>query len=282
MLFRSFRGTGTGAAPVVAECAREIGALTVGVVTKPFSFEGPLRRKRAEAGIAALKQHVDTIITIPNDRLLQVVDKRTSIMKAFSIADDVLRQGVKGISDLIAVPGLINLDFADVRSIMTNAGAALMGIGEASGENAAVDAARAAVNSPLLETGIDGARGIILNITGAADNLTMYEVGEASTTIQESADPDANIIFGASIDDTLGDTVRVTVVATGFDMAETIGVPHKAQPQPAQQPQQGYKSNFQQPAQPQAQQPQQAPVPPQPQAPRGLDLPDIPVWMRRK
>ena len=275
-------GTGTGAAPVVAECARELGALTVGVVTKPFTFEGPMRRKRAEAGIAALKQHVDTIITIPNDRLLQVVDKRTSIMKAFSIADDVLRQGVKGISDLIAVPGLINLDFADVRSIMTNAGAALMGIGEASGENAAVDAARAAVNSPLLETGIDGARGIILNITGAADNLTMYEVGEASTTIQESADPDANIIFGASIDDTLGDTVRVTVVATGFDMAEPIGVPHKAQPQPAQQPQQGYKSNFQQPAQPQAQQPQQAPVPPQPQAPRGLDLPDIPVWMRRK
>ena len=275
-------GTGTGAAPVVAECARELGALTVGVVTKPFTFEGPMRRKRAEAGIAALKQHVDTIITIPNDRLLQVVDKRTSIMKAFSIADDVLRQGVKGISDLIAVPGLINLDFADVRSIMTNAGAALMGIGEASGENAAVDAARAAVNSPLLETGIDGAHGIILNITGAADNLTMYEVGEASTTIQESADPDANIIFGASIDDTLGDTVRVTVVATGFDIAETIGVPHKAQPQPAQQPQQGYKSNFQQPAQPQAQQPQQAPVPPQPQAPRGLDLPDIPVWMRRK
>ena len=274
-------GTGTGAAPVVAECARELGALTVGVVTKPFNFEGPMRRKRAEAGITALKQHVDTIITIPNDRLMQVVDKRTPIMKAFSIADDVLRQGVKGISDLIAVPGLINLDFADVRSIMTDAGAALMGIGEASGENAAVDAARAAVNSPLLETSIDGARGIILNITGAADNLTMYEVGEASTTIQESAHPDANIIFGASLDDTLGDTVRVTVVATGFDEPDTIGVKHVAQPQAApQQPQPTYTSNFQQPVQPQpAAQP--APQPQTVAAPK-IDLPDIPVWMRRK
>ena len=282
-------GTGTGAAPVVAEGARELGALTVGVVTKPFSFEGPIRRKRAEAGIEALKKHVDTIITIPNDRLLQVVDKRTPITQAFSIADDVLRQGVKGISDLIAVPGLINLDFADVRSIMTDAGSALMGIGEASGENAAVDAAQAAVNSPLLETKLDGARGILLNITGAADSLTMYEVGEASTTIQESAHVDANIIFGAGIDDTLGDTVRVTVIATGFDEPETIGVPHKQQPAksaPQQAPQQpAYQSHFQQPQAPQApQQPQtQAPVPPQqPAQPKGLDLPDIPVWMRRK
>lgn len=277
-------GTGTGAAPVVAECARELGALTVGVVTKPFSFEGPMRRKRADAGITALRQHVDTIITIPNDRLLQVVDKRTSIMEAFSVANNVLHQGVKGISDLIAVPGLINLDFADVRSIMTNAGDALMGIGESSGENAAVDAARAAVNSPLLETSIEGARGILLNITGAADNLTMYEVGEASTTIQESAHPDANIIFGASIDDTLGDTVRVTVVATGFDATETIGVPHVAQPQPVKQPQPTFTSNFQQPAQPvQPQQPApQVPPQPQPIAAPKLDLPDIPVWMRRK
>lgn len=289
-------GTGTGAAPVVAECARELGALTVGVVTKPFTFEGPMRRKRAEAGIEALKQHVDTIITIPNDKLLQVVDKRTSIMDAFRIADDVLRQGVKGISDLIAVPGLINLDFADVRSIMTNAGAALMGIGEASGENAAVDAARAAVNSPLLETSIEGARGIILNIAGAAENLTMYEVGEAATTIQESAHPDANIIFGTSIDDALGDTVRITVVATSFDEPEVIGRPSQPQPmqQPVQQPM--YRSNFQQPVQqpamPQApqqpmqqqpvQQPVQQPAPPQPVAPKKLDLPDIPIWMRRK
>ena len=281
-------GTGTGAAPVVAECARELGALTVGVVTKPFSFEGPMRRKRAEAGIEALKKHVDTIITIPNDRLLQVVDKRTSIMQAFSIADDVLRQGVKGISDLIAVPGLINLDFADVRSIMTNAGSALMGIGEASGENAAVDAAQAAVNSPLLETKLDGARGILLNITGSAENLTMYEVGEASTTISDAAHSDANIIFGACIDDTLGDTVRVTVIATGFDEPETIGVQRPAQ-KPAQgAPQQpsaqapAYQSHFQTPQQPEAQPAPQAPVPPQqPAAPKGLDLPAIPVWMRR-
>ena len=210
-------GTGTGAAPIVAECAREVGALTVGVVTKPFTFEGRMRQKKAESGIENLKQHVDTIITIPNDRLLQVVDKKTSIMDAFRIADDVLRQGVKGISDLIAVPGLINLDFADVKSIMSNAGSALMGIGEGSGENAAVAAAKAAIDSPLLETSIQGARGVLLNITGAAENLSMFEVNEASVTIQEAANVDANIIFGASLDDTLGDTVRVTVIATGFD-----------------------------------------------------------------
>ena len=173
-------GTGTGAAPVVAECAREIGALTVGVVTRPFSFEGMKRRRNAELGIENLKKHVDTIITIPNDRLMQVVDKKTPITQAFSIADDVLRQGVKGISDLIALPGLINLDFADVKSIMSNAGSALMGIGEASGENAAVEAAKAAIASPLLETSIDGARGVLLNVTGAEENLSMFEVTEAS------------------------------------------------------------------------------------------------------
>ena len=210
-------GTGTGAAPVVAECAREVGALTVGVVTKPFTFEGRMRHKKAESGIENLKKHVDTIITIPNDRLLQVVDKKTSIMDAFRIADDVLRQGVKGISDLIAVPGLINLDFADVKSIMSNAGSALMGIGEGAGENAAVMAAKAAIDSPLLETSIQGARGVLLNITGSAENLSMFEVNEASVTIQEAANVDANIIFGASLDDSLGDTVRVTVIATGFD-----------------------------------------------------------------
>ena len=176
-------GTGTGAAPVVAECAREIGALTVGVVTRPFSFEGMRRKRNAEAGIATLKQHVDTIITIPNDRLLQVVDKKTSITQAFLEADDILRQGVKGISDLIAQPGLINLDFADVRSIMSNAGTALMGIGEATGENAAVEAAKNAIASPLLETTIDGARGVLINVTGAEENLSMYEVTEASNTI---------------------------------------------------------------------------------------------------
>ena len=225
-------GTGTGAAPVVAECAREVGALTVGVVTKPFGFEGRNRSKKADSGITNLKEHVDTIITIPNDRLLQVVDKNTPITEAFRIADDVLRQGVQGISDLIAVPGLINLDFADVKSIMSNAGSALMGIGEGKGENAAVLAAKAAIDSPLLETSIQGARGVLLNITGAADALNMFGVNEASVTIQEAANVDANIIFGAALDDTMGDVVRVTVIATGFDAEETVGVAHKAPEQP--------------------------------------------------
>ncbi|WP_182188281.1 cell division protein FtsZ [Pectinatus frisingensis] len=209
-------GTGTGAAPIVAECAREIGALTVGVVTKPFTFEGRKRFKQAESGIVNLKTNVDTLITIPNDRLLDVVDKKTSMMDAFRIADDVLRQGVQGISDLIAIPGLINLDFADVKSVMNNAGSALMGIGESSGENAAVDAARAAVNSPLLETSIQGARGVLLNITGGSD-LSLFQVNEASAIISEAAHEDANIIFGAAIDENIGDSVRVTVIATGFD-----------------------------------------------------------------
>ena len=202
-------GTGTGAAPVVAECAREVNALTVAVVTRPFSFEGPKRKKNAE-------QHVDAIITIPNDRLLQVVDKKTPMTKAFVIADDILRQGVKGISDLIAVPGVINLDFADVQSIMNNAGAALMGVGEASGDNAAVEAVKKAIASPLLETSIDSARGILLNFMGAQDNLPMMEINEASTTIQEAAHPDAEIIWGVSVDESLGDTIIVTIIATRF------------------------------------------------------------------
>jgi len=227
-------GTGTGAAPVVAECAREIGALTVGVVTRPFGFEGMKRKRNAESGIENLKQHVDTIITIPNDRLMQVVDKKTPITQAFQIADDVLRQGVKGISDLIAMPGLVNLDFADVQSVMSNAGSALMGIGEASGENAAVEAAKAAIASPLLETSIDGARGILLNVTGAEESLSMYEIQEASEAIHDAADSQANIIWGASIDNTMGDTVRVTVIATGFDAPETIGVQPQGKPSAAQ------------------------------------------------
>jgi len=213
-------GTGTGAAPVVAECAREIGALTVGVVTRPFTFEGPKRKKNADIGIENLKRNVDTIITIPNDRLLQVVDKKTPMTQAFTIADDILRQGVKGISDLIAVPGLVNLDFADVKSIMQNAGAALMGIGEASGENATVDAVKAAIDSPLLETSLQGARGVLLNIMGATDSLSMLEVNEASTTVQEAAHPDAEIIWGVSVDESLGDKVSVTVIATRFDEEE--------------------------------------------------------------
>lgn len=209
-------GTGTGAAPVVAEVAKEIGALTVGVVTKPFTFEGRKRLKQAEQGIANLKSKVDTLITIPNDRLLQVIEKQTSIVEAFRIADDVLRQGVQGISDLIAVPGLINLDFADVKTIMLETGTALMGIGSATGGSRAADAARMAISSPLLETSIEGARGVLLNITGGS-SLGLFEVNEAAEIIAQAADPEANIIFGAVIDEALQDEVRVTVIATGFD-----------------------------------------------------------------
>ena len=208
-------GTGTGAAPIVAECAKEVGALTVGVVTKPFAFEGKRRRAAAEKGIEFLTQKVDTIIVIPNDKLLQVVDKKCSVSDAFSKADEVLRQGIKGISDLIQIPGLINLDFADVKTIMTNQGEALMGIGEGTGENRAADAAKMAINSPLLETYIDGAKGILLNISGSSE-LGIFEVNEAAQIISDAADPDANIIFGSVIDESLGDKVQVTVVATGF------------------------------------------------------------------
>ena len=216
-------GTGTGAAPVVAECAKEVGALTVGVVTKPFAFEGKRRRAAAEKGIEFLTQKVDTIIVIPNDKLLQVVDKKCSLSDAFGKADDVLRQGIKGISDLIQIPGLINLDFADVKTIMTEQGEALMGIGVASGENRAADAAKMAINSPLLETSIDGAKGILLNISGSA-NLSLFEINEAAEIISDAADPDANIIFGSVIDESLGDSVQVTVVATGFN-SSTKNVP---------------------------------------------------------
>ena len=208
-------GTGTGAAPIVAECAKEVGALTVGVVTKPFAFEGKRRRAAAEKGIEFLTQKVDTIIVIPNDKLLQVVDKKCSVSDAFSKADEVLRQGIKGISDLIQIPGLINLDFADVKTIMTNQGEALMGIGEGTGENRAADAAKMAINSPLLETSIDGAKGILLNISGSSE-LGIFEVNEAAQIISDAADPDANIIFGSVIDESLDDKVQVTVVATGF------------------------------------------------------------------
>ena len=216
-------GTGTGAAPIVAECAKEVGALTVGVVTKPFAFEGKRRRAAAEKGIEFLTQKVDTIIVIPNDKLLQVVDKKCSVSDAFSKADEVLRQGIKGISDLIQIPGLINLDFADVKTIMTNQGEALMGIGEGTGENRAADAAKMAINSPLLETSIDGAKGILLNISGSA-NLSLFEINEAAEIISEAADPDANIIFGSVIDESLGDKVQITVVATGFN-SNTKSVP---------------------------------------------------------
>lgn len=209
-------GTGTGAAHVVAECAKEIGALTVGVVTKPFKFEGRRRMNQAEFGITNLKAKVDTLITIPNDRMLQVIDRKTPMVEAFRIADDVLRQGVQGISNLIAVPGLINLDFADVQSVMKDAGSALMGIGTAKGEGAAITAAENAIKSPLLEASINGARGVLINITGGAD-LSLFDVNEACDIIQEAADENANIIFGAVIEDGLEDEIRVTVIATGFD-----------------------------------------------------------------
>jgi len=208
-------GTGTGGAPIVAEIARELGALTVGVVTRPFGFEGRKRADQAMMGIEELRDNVDTLIVIENDRLLQVVEKRTSIVDAFRMADDILRQGVQGITDLITVPGIVNLDFADVRAIMSDAGSALMGIGTASGENRAAEAAHTAVSSPLLESSIEGATGILLNITGPPD-MGLFEVNEAAEVVTSAADQNANVIFGAVIDDALKDEVRVTVIATGF------------------------------------------------------------------
>jgi cell division protein FtsZ len=209
-------GTGSGGAPVIAEIARDLGALTIGVVTKPFAFEGARRRLNAERAIEGLREKVDTLITIPNDRLKDVVQKETSIVDAFRVVDDVLRQGVQGISDLITVPGLINLDFADVRAVMKDAGSALMGIGRASGEGRATAAAREAIASPLLETNIAGAQGVLFNITGGS-NLSLYEVDEAAEIIKETTDPEANIIFGTVIDERMGDEISITVIATGFD-----------------------------------------------------------------
>jgi cell division protein FtsZ len=209
-------GTGTGAAPVIAEIAKnEIGALTVGVVTRPFEFEGATRSQAAEEGIERLREEVDTLIVIPNEKLLAIVERRTSILEAFREADNVLRQGVQGITDLITIPGLINLDFADVRAVMSDAGTALIGIGMANGENRAVEAAKEAISSPLLEESVEGASGILLNVTGAHD-LGLFEVNEAAEIIASAADANANIIFGAVIDDGLQDEVRVTVIATGF------------------------------------------------------------------
>src|SRR2546421_7603257 len=208
-------GTGTGGAPIVAELGQEIGALTVGVVTRPFAFEGRKRSDQAERGIDQLRDRVDTLIVIENDRLLQVVEKRTSIVEAFQMADDILRQGVQGITDLITVPGLVNLDFADVRTIMRDAGSALMGIGSASGENRAAEAARTAVSSPLLEASVEGATGILLNVTGGSE-IGLFEVNGAAEVVTSAADQNANVIFGAVINDSLGDEVRVTVIATGF------------------------------------------------------------------
>jgi cell division protein FtsZ len=209
-------GTGTGAVPIVAQIAKEVGALTIGVVTRPFTFEGARRQKSAEEGTAKLKEHADTLIVIPNDRLLQIVDKRASLQDAFRMADDVLRQGLQGLSELITVPGLINLDFADVRTIMSEGGAALMAVGTATGEDRARVAAELAISSHLLDVTIDGARGILFNVTGGP-NLTLFEVNQAAAIIKETAHPDVNLIFGAVIDPSLGESIRITVIATGFD-----------------------------------------------------------------
>lgn len=209
-------GTGSGAAPLIASAARETGSLVVGIATRPFTFEGERRKRNAEVAIEELRDNVDTLITIPNDRLLQMIDRKTSLLEAFSVVDDVLRQGVQGISDLITIHGLINLDFADVKAIMSNAGSALMGIGRASGENRATTAARQAIDSPLLEVSIDGAKGVLFNITGGR-NMTMHEIDEAAKTITDAVDTDANIIFGAVLDEALEDDIKITVVATGFE-----------------------------------------------------------------
>jgi cell division protein FtsZ len=231
-------GTGTGAAPVIAELARELGSLTVGIVTRPFSFEGRRRADQATRGIEELAAKVDTLVVIPNDRLLGMVERRTSIVEAFRLADDVLRQGVQGITDLITVPGLINLDFADVRTVMRESGTALMGIGSAAGENRAAEAARQAISSPLLESSVEGATGILLNITGGAE-LGLFEVNEAAEIVSSAADQNANIIFGAVIDEAVGDHIRVTVIATGFDRrprddfgGEQAYLPEPPEPQP--------------------------------------------------
>ena len=280
-------GTGTGSSPVIAGIAQELGALTVGVVTKPFTFEGAHRRKVAEQGIEQLKPVVDTLIVIPNDRLLQITSRNTSMMEAFRMADEVLRQGIQGISDLILMPGLINLDFADVKAIMTQAGSALMAIGRGSGDTRMVDAANMAISSPLLEMSIDGAKGVLYNISGGAD-LGIQEVYEAADIIARAADPDANIIFGATIDPNLHDEVRITLIATGF---ENVARPNQRQRQfpnmasnvlPSQAPVQPTPA-FRQPQAP-PQQPQQ-PQQPQRQSPSfssGSDDLDIPPFLRNR
>ncbi|QHT60354.1 cell division protein FtsZ [Paenibacillus lycopersici] len=265
-------GTGTGAAPVIAEIARECGALTVGVVTRPFTFEGRKRSGQAELGIEALKEKVDTLIVIPNDRLLEIVDKKTPMLEAFREADNVLKQAVQGISELISVPGLINLDFADVKTIMTERGSALMGIGIASGENRAAEAARKAIQSPLLETSIDGARGIIMCITGGS-NLSLYEVNEAAEIVISASDPDVNMIFGANFDENLKDEIKVTVIATGFEHRDSAQV---RRPVPGQQHHEAPPAN-----EPQRQQP--ASSGPKPfGTPVSSDQLDIPAFLRNR
>lgn len=286
-------GSGTGATPVIAQLAQEVGALTVGVVTKPFTFEGTRRMVAAEEGIENLKDKVDTLIVIPNQRIMDVVDRKLSLIEAFKVADSVLSQGVQGISELITMPGLINVDFADVRTIMSNAGSALMGIGTGIGENRAQAAARAAIASPLLEISMDGARGVLFNIIGGPD-LTMSEVDEAAKIISSSADSDANIIFGATIDESMHDQLRITVVATGFDQTkqrlQQFMSPHiqRSQPQPQEHsanawgmgnPTQPEQSEPEQPQQQTQSQPQNANSQPET---KEEDEWDIPAFLRQR
>lgn len=285
-------GSGTGATPVVAKVAKEVGALTVAVVTKPFTFEGTRRMVAAEEGIENLKDKVDTLIVIPNQRIMDVVDRKLSLLEAFKVADSVLGQGVQGISEIITMPGLVNVDFADVRTIMSNAGSALMGIGTGIGENRAQAAARAAIASPLLEVTMDGARGVLFNIVGGND-LTMTEVDEAAKIISSSADPDANIIFGATIDETMHDQIRITVVATGFDQTkqrlQQFVAPHYQRQQPEVKEYNpfvtnGSASSSQQ--QPQGEEPQQDlpqhQAPMQPKKETDEDEWDIPAFLRQR
>lgn len=268
-------GTGTGAAPVIAQIARDIGALTVGIVTRPFTFEGRKRATQAGGGIDALKEAVDTLIVIPNDRLLEIVDKSTPMLEAFREADNVLRQGVQGISELIAVPGLINLDFADVKTIMTNKGSALMGIGVASGENRAVEAAKKAISSPLLETSIDGAQGVLMNISGGT-NLSLYEVQEAADIVASASDQEVNMIFGSVINDNLKDEIVVTVIATGFN--ETVLQPKQQRPS-FSQPKQNHNQSTHQAVREQKREEAQEPV----RTSQSVeDTLDIPTFLRNR
>lgn len=268
-------GTGTGAAPVIAQIARELGALTVGVVTRPFTFEGKKRANQAAGGIASMKEAVDTLIVIPNDRLLEIVDKSTPMLEAFREADNVLRQGVQGISDLIAVPGLINLDFADVKTIMSNKGSALMGIGVAAGENRAAEAAKKAISSPLLETSIEGAQGVLMNITGGS-NLSLYEVQEAADIVATASDMEVNMIFGSVINENLKDEIVVTVIATGFN--EEISQPKPVRPSFGGQVKPGLNSAKREPKREEVVPEQVRPT----SNPQAEDALDIPTFLRNR
>lgn len=271
-------GTGTGAAPIVAQIAKEVGALTIGVVTRPFSFEGSRRQQSAEGGITKLKEHADTLIVIPNDRLLQIVDKKVSLTEAFKTADDVLRQGIQGISELITVPGMINLDFADVRAIMSEGGAALMAVGYGTGEDRARVAAEMAISSQLLDITIDGARGILFNVTGG-NSLTLFEVNQAAAIIKETAHPDVNLIFGAVIDPNMGEDVRITVIATGFDRPTNMRSPI-LETRPAMKDAMALQSNSQT-SKSERPMPTQMPAEFQPQVINTNDL-DIPAFLRNR